>query len=100
MYCYVWEFIIHPGCRDAFESAYGPDGDWARLFRRGEGYVRTELLRGHDGSARYLTVDYWTSREDCVAFRHEYRAEFDALDRQFESLTLNETHLGDFEVLA
>ena len=28
-----------------FERVYGPEGDWAEFFRRGRGYVGTELLR-------------------------------------------------------
>ena len=31
---------------EAFERAYGPEGEWAQFFREGRGYVGTELL--HD----------------------------------------------------
>ena len=29
---------------DTFERVYGPEGEWAEFFRRGQGYVGTELL--------------------------------------------------------
>jgi 8-oxo-dGTP pyrophosphatase MutT (NUDIX family)/heme-degrading monooxygenase HmoA len=94
----VWEFRIRPAGVAAFESAYGPDGDWARLFRRASGYLGTELLRA-PGEGRYVTVDRWTSRADFEAFRDAHRADYDALDRRCEDLTLDETPLGTFEPL-
>jgi heme-degrading monooxygenase HmoA len=40
----IWRFRVQPGKLDAFERAYGPQGDWARLFARAEGFIATELL--------------------------------------------------------
>ena len=34
MYVIVWHFQIASGRERAFEDAYGPGGDWARLFER------------------------------------------------------------------
>ena len=34
MFVALWEFEVKPGCEDRFETVYGPDGDWASLFRR------------------------------------------------------------------
>ena len=36
---HVWEFQVRPGRESEFESHYGPDGTWARLFRSAEGYL-------------------------------------------------------------
>lgn len=39
----AWTHEVGPARPDAFERAYGVDGDWARLFRRGTrlgGFVR------------------------------------------------------------
>jgi hypothetical protein len=47
-YVSLCEFRVNTGFVFEFEKAYGPDGDWARLFRRGDGYLGTELLRDRD----------------------------------------------------
>ena len=60
----------------AFEQVYGPDGDWARFFRQGRGYVGTELLRDVETSGRYLVVDRWESAEAYNAFVGEHREEY------------------------
>ena len=46
--------------RAEFEAAYGPTGDWARLFARSGGFRGTELMRADDGS--YLTLDVWRAK--------------------------------------
>lgn len=93
----VWEFIIDPAARAAFEHAYGPDGDWAHLFRRSPDYLGTQLLYDSKNPNRYLTLDRWRSPEAFAAFKSSHHADYTALDHRFESLTLSETHLGNFE---
>ena len=44
-YVRTWRFRTAAGRQDEFEKAYGPDGDWAQLFHRGDGYLGTELVR-------------------------------------------------------
>jgi heme-degrading monooxygenase HmoA len=61
---------------DEFERVYGPAGDWAEFFRRGRGYVGTELLRDLEIEGRYLVVDRWESAEAYNAFVEEHRAEY------------------------
>lgn len=95
-FVYVWEYTIAAEHRTAFLAAYHPDGEWARLFRNDPAYLVTRLIRDVANPDRYLTIDYWTSREARDAFRERHRADFDALDRRCEALTLDETFLGDF----
>jgi len=95
----VWEFLPRAGKRREFEKAYGPDGVWGRLFSRGEGFVRTELLRVGK-SLRYFTIDAWRSREAYERFRKNYVAEYGEIDAQCESLTESETKVGEFNILA
>ena len=78
-----------------FERAYGPDGDWARLFRRDPAYLGTELLRGPDG--HYLTLDRWRSRGAFEAFKARHGDDYAALDRRMEALTSHEASIGAFE---
>ena len=44
MYCYVWSYVVRPECLPAFRTAYGPDGDWVKLFQRDPEYIRTNFL--------------------------------------------------------
>ena len=95
-YATLWEFEVVPEQQAEFEANYGPDGRWARLFRRANGYLGSELLRDRAQPLHYLTIDRWASREDWLAFRREYAAEYERLDREFEGLTTREAPLGEF----
>jgi 8-oxo-dGTP diphosphatase len=92
----VWEFAPAAGRAAEFERAYGPDGDWARFFRRDPGYLGTELLRGAAG--RYLTIDRWRTRDAFEAFKKREAEEYATLDRRMEALTSHEACLGSFDV--
>ena len=95
-YLVVWQFRPRRGAERRFEEAYGPSGSWARLFANGEGFVRTELNRDLKDSGRYLTLDYWTTKEAYKAFRTKHAADYAAIDSECESLTAEETSLGEF----
>jgi 8-oxo-dGTP pyrophosphatase MutT (NUDIX family) len=95
----VWEFRVRAGREAEFESAYGPDGDWARLFRRDPAYRGTSLLRDGAVERRYVTIDRWASRAANDDFRERWRAEYEALDRRCESLTEHEAALGRYDTV-
>jgi len=99
-YVVIWEFQVNPEAKLAFEQAYGPAGDWARLFSRSSDYRGTQLLRDTNRPGRLLTFDHWTSREAFHQFKQTHQAAYDALDKQFEALTRNESLLGEFESLS
>lgn len=94
MIAIVWRFHAAAGRETAFEAAYGPNGAWAHLFRKAAGYVRTDLLRGGDGS--YLTIDVWRAAADWDAFRTAHRAAYERLDAACEALTRAEEMVGVF----
>jgi len=98
MYCYVWEFLVRPEKVRDFEKIYGPEGEWARLFRRDTAYLRTLLLRDRHAETRFLTVDFWQTRRACEDFRERFGDELAALDASCEALTLREIHVGDFDI--
>jgi hypothetical protein len=100
MYCYVWSFVVRPECVEEFQSAYGPEGDWVRLFRRDPQYLRTDLLRDRDNPARFLTIDFWLTCEACASFRARFSADFEALDKFCERFTIEEIHVGGFDVVS
>ncbi len=98
-YLIVWEFRPKKGVEMAFEDAYGPKGIWARLFQHGEGFVATELNHDLKDPGRYLTLDFWTSKQAYEAFRAAHVAEYQAIDEQCESLTEREKEIGTFQRL-
>jgi heme-degrading monooxygenase HmoA len=103
MYVVVWEFRVRSEKRQAFERGYGPDGDWARLFKRDGAFRGVELWRG--GALddpewdRYLTVDRWASVEAYHAFRERTETEYQEMDHRFLELCETETMLGAFEAV-
>ena len=99
MYVVLWRFRPLVGRESEFERAYGPSGPWTRLFRRGDGYLGTELLRRSDDSREYITLDRWASRGAYEAFRARWSSEYRRLDGRLEELTEEEAPLGAFEAL-
>jgi heme-degrading monooxygenase HmoA len=95
-YVIVWEFRIRPEAETEFIEKYGPEGTWARLFRGGDGYIRTELVRDVTDPRRFLTLDYWRSEKEFDEFRKHNLAEYERLDKELEGLTEQETRLGAF----
>jgi heme-degrading monooxygenase HmoA len=98
MFVVVWQFDIAEEKIAAFEAAYGPDGAWAQLFRKSPDYKGTELLRDAYEAGKYLTVDRWASEEAFRAFRKQYDAAYEELDRSCDALTTRETRIGAYSV--
>jgi len=82
---------------DAFEQAYGADGEWSQFFRGASGYIGTELLRDVEIPGRYLVVDRWESAEAYNTFaganREEYMRRVDDTRFYYEQ----ELRFGTFE---
>ena len=97
-FCYVWELLVHPGHVEAFEAAYGPEGEWVQLFRQDASYLGTDLLRDCHNPGRFLTIDRWATEEACLAFRVRFQSELAELDARCGRYTVEERHLGDFDV--
>ncbi len=92
----VWEFHVHKGLEPRFERAYGPDGDWAVLFRQDPEYCGTELVRDSSRPGRYLTLDYWTNEAAYEAFRKAHVAQYKQIDENCEQMTVQEREIGKF----
>ena len=45
MFLALWEFEVKSGCEELFQTAYGADGERARLFRTDENFIETRLVR-------------------------------------------------------
>ncbi len=98
MFVALWEFEVKPGCEERFENAYGPTGDWTKLFRSDTNYRETRLLRDAFRPAIYLTLDFWNSREAYEAFMAANIDTYKMLDAAGEELTSKERRIGWYEV--
>ncbi len=97
-FAYIWEYTVRDDHLDQFRRAYGPSGKWVEFFSGAEGYITTELQHDLGDRTRFLTVDYWISKEARDEFRERHAAAFAALDRTCEALTVTEKFVGDFEI--
>lgn len=93
----MWEYLVKKETKSDFEQIYGPNGAWVQLFNKSEGYLGTHLHQDISNELRYLTTDYWVSKQARDAFREQFAQEFAELDRRCELLTEKELFLGDFE---
>jgi heme-degrading monooxygenase HmoA len=95
-YAYVWSYRVSAEDVEEFIRLYGPDGAWVALFRQGEGYLGTDLLRDATDAGRFVTIDRWVSELAFDRFRETFAEEYQQLDREGEVLTIEELPLGEF----
>lgn len=57
----IWQYRVKPEKAQEFLEAYGPDGEWVRLFHESPGYIGTELLCDSDNQHTFVTIDRWES---------------------------------------
>jgi hypothetical protein len=100
MFLALWEYEVKPGCEERFEKVYGPEGDWARLFRRDSHYHETRLVRDSFRRGVYLTMDFWETRGAYEEFMAGHGAEYKKIDAMGEELTVRERRVGWFEMAA
>lgn len=93
----LWRFLVPEEQTARFVAAYGPDGDWAKLFGEAEGFERVELWRSGDG--RFTTVDRWNSEADFDRFKANFGDPYNALDAALEGLASEETFIGVFQTV-
>lgn len=96
-YATVWEFLVPEDQRAAFETAYGPDGPWARLFARAPGFLEVRLLRSREHAGRYLTMDRWQTAAAFENFKKRFAREYHELDSALEGLASSEVPVGSFD---
>lgn len=97
IFTYLWEYKVKEEHIDAFEHQYGPDGDWVKLFKRSPDYIDTELHRDRDDPHRFVTLDYWVSKEARDKFKKLHDDAFATIDKRCEAFTETEKFIGDFE---
>jgi heme-degrading monooxygenase HmoA len=95
MHVAIWRYRVAEAQRSRFESACGPDGDWAKLFARDPGFLGTELLT--DGAGAYLTIDRWQDEAAWARFEQAHGEAYGKLDAAMEVLTVEEARIGAFD---
>lgn len=97
MFLALWEFEVKSGCADRFQCAYGPQGEWVRLFRTDPDFIETRLLQDAAAPNKFITLDFWQTRDAYETFKELNHAAYAALDRDFENLTVFENCIGMFD---
>lgn len=97
VFAYIWEYAVKENYRAEFEKIYGPEGDWVKLFRKAEGYIATDLHQDMSNPDRFITVDFWKTKEDRDKFRALFSEEFNTIDDRGENFTEDEKSLGEFD---
>jgi heme-degrading monooxygenase HmoA len=82
-----------------FEAEYGAEGEWAQFFKRGGGYIGTELLRDVETPGRYLVIDRWESADAYNAFAADHREEYMRRVDNTRFLYDQELRFGTFETV-
>jgi heme-degrading monooxygenase HmoA len=83
--------------RDGFERAYAPEGEWAQFFRRGNGFIGTELLKDVEEPERYLVIDRWESADAYNSFLASHQEEYLRRADETRLHYLQELRFGTFE---
>ena len=96
---YFWEYIVKEGFREEFQRVYGPGGDWEQLFKKADGYIKTDLHQDMSNKKRYLTIDYWSTNVHLDNFLIHYSKEYSLLDERCEKYTSQESLIGNFDLL-
>ncbi|MGA9855349.1 MAG: hypothetical protein WBR29_08755 [Gammaproteobacteria bacterium] len=97
-FAYILEYKVRESNTKAFKVAYGLKGGWVQLFQRDPANIRTELSAVSSDLEHFLAIAYWTTRQADFAFRKRFQAEFDAIDNRHAQDTIEERHLGDFDL--
>ena len=96
-YVVLWRFRVRPEHAGRFERAYGPMGDWVKLFSKCKGFLGSELVREASVPGVYVTIDRWRAASDYDTMLRENVGTYTRLDEECAALTLTEEKLGAFE---
>ena len=95
----VWEFRVRPARVSEFVALCNADGEWAKLFARGEGFLGTHLMRDESSPVRFVTIDRWRDSTSYEAFQWRHQKDYAALDARCAALVEHEERIGTFDTL-
>ena len=79
-YLTIWEYKIKPEKKNIFEKLYSNIGKWVKLFKKFPGYIKTGLYRDISNPNKYITLDYWESKEAYYNFKELSKQEYLEID--------------------
>lgn len=92
----IWTFVVKPQAVERFKSAYGPEGEWSRLFEEYPGYRGTTLACDTLNPCRFVTVDRWDTEANYLHMQGAAAVEYARLDETFAGWTDSEVDVGTF----
>ena len=95
----IWKYSVKSEYLIQFQQAYGPNGDWAELFKNCPGFIKTEFQRDTSNPNLFITIDVWESYEHFINFKDLIVTKYRLLDKICEEFTDSEEHIGVFECL-
>ena len=99
-FVYIWEFIVKKEFFNDFKKSYGPNGIWVNFFNKSENYLKTELLIDKKNNLKFVTIDYWKSKEKYLDFIFKNKIEYDKIDQDCNNYTLEELKIGEFDIIS
>ena len=99
MYSIVWKYKINPEFKDKFESEYGPNGQWAKLFNSSKHYRGSVLHTNVEDQNFYLLIDRWSSQENYEHFLRTHESAYQEMSVAMEHLYEVEEKIGGFNSL-
>jgi hypothetical protein len=85
----IWRYEVQPSRAGEFVAAYGPDGEWARLFHHSSDFIGVDLV-ADDPPNSYVTIDRWQTEAAWHDFMDRHRSRYEQLDRRLDELTITE----------
>ncbi|CDG40739.1 MULTISPECIES: hypothetical protein [Asaia] len=95
----VRAFSVVPSQTALFESTYGPEGPWVRLYRNVRDYLGTRLIADLDKPGDYIAIDEWTSHGAYLDFQKDHPDAFAALNEACSPLIQDWHFIGAFQVV-
>ncbi|GBQ94885.1 hypothetical protein ACFFGF_02920 [Asaia lannensis] len=93
-------FSVVPSQIEIFESTYGPEGPWARLYRNVRDYLGTRLIADLEKPGEYIAIDEWTTHRAYLNFRNDHPDAFATLDAACSPLLQDMRYVGAFRVIS
>jgi hypothetical protein len=75
---------VADGRRAEFEEVFGVGGNWARLLKQADGYLKTEFWCESPELRQYRVRDHWSWHRNFENFRGQFQSEY----QQFENRML------------
>ena len=93
----IWQYVVNERHEVEFLSSYGSDGEWVKLFKKSEEYIKTDLLKKIGTNHTYITIDQWTSSKAYDTFLKKYELQYLTMDKAGDKWTIKETFIGRYD---